>query len=98
MFSRISEGFAHLRRIVFLEFEDCGFQIVRHNQPGNPTQKLKDPTNGPAEVRRRLGLGGLRIQIPRGPQCSNEQLHLAHLAGIRIHNHGFLPELSTNKR
>ena len=72
MFSQILEGFAHLRRIVFLEFEDCGFQIVRHNQPGNPTQKLKDPTNGPAEVRRRLGLGGLRIQIPRGPQCSNE--------------------------
>ena len=86
MFGQIPERFVHVWRIVFPEFEDRGFQIVWYNQTGHPIQKLKGPTNGPTDVRRRWGPSGLRIQIPRGLQYGNEQLHLARLVGVGIHH------------
>ncbi len=86
MFGQIPERFVHVWRIVFLEIEDRGFQIVWYNQTGNLTQKLKGPPNGPTEARRRWGPSGLRIQIPRGLQHGNDQLHLPRLVGVGIHH------------
>ena len=71
-------------RVVEAGLDDGGLGVVRHDQFGNPADRLEGPHVGVDPVGQRLRPGRLGEGEARGPQHGDEDLRHADFAGEPI--------------